>query len=162
MAVKIRLARHGAKKAPFYRVVVADGRSRRDGRFLEIIGRYDPRTEPSTVELDLDKVDAWVAKGAQPTEAVTKLIAIARGEKAAPVEEAKVSKKVQAKAAADAEATAKAADEAAAAAAAPAEEPAAEAAAEAAEEPAADDTAAEEAPVEEAPAEEPAADEAAE
>lgn len=162
MAVKIRLARHGAKKAPFYRVVVADGRSRRDGRFLEIIGRYDPRTEPSTVELDLDKVDAWVAKGAQPTEAVTKLIAIARGEKAAPVEEAKVSKKVQAKAAADAEATAKAADEAAAAAATPAEEPAAEAAAEAAEEPAADDTAAEEAPVEEAPAEEPAADEAAE
>jgi len=162
VAVKIRLARHGAKKAPFYRVVVADGRSRRDGRFLEIIGRYDPRTEPSTVELDLDKVDAWVAKGAQPTEAVTKLIAIARGEKAAPVEEAKVSKKVQAKAAADAEATAKAADEAAAAAATPAEEPAAEAAAEAAEEPAADDTAAEEAPVEEAPAEEPAADEAAE
>jgi small subunit ribosomal protein S16 len=166
VAVKIRLARHGAKKAPFYRVVVADGRSRRDGRFLEIIGRYDPRTEPSTVELDVDKVDAWVAKGAQPTEAVTKLIAIARGEKAAPVEEAKVSKKVQAKAAADAEAATKAAEEAAAAKAAPAE-PAAEEApveeAEAAEEPAAEEAPVEEAPTaEEAPADEPAADEAAE
>ena len=82
MAVKIRLARHGAKKAPFYRVVAADGRSRRDGRFLEIIGRYDPRTEPSTVELDLEKVDAWLGEGAQPTEAVEKLIAprVAAGE----------------------------------------------------------------------------------
>ncbi len=146
MAVKIRLARHGAKKAPFYRVVAADGRSRRDGRFLEIIGRYDPRTEPSTVELDLDKVDAWLAKGAQPTEAAEKLIAIARGEKAAPAEEAKVSKKAQAKAAADAEAAAKAAEDAAAAEAAAAEAPAAE----------------ETETAEEAPAEEPAADEAAE
>ncbi len=146
MAVKIRLARHGAKKAPFYRVVAADGCSRRDGRFLEIIGRYDPRTEPSTVELDLDKVDAWLAKGAQPTEAVDKLIAIARGDKAAPAEEAKVSKKAQAKAAADAEAAAKAAEEAAAAEAAPAEEPAAE----------------ETETAEETPAEEPAADEATE
>ena len=69
MAVKIRLARHGAKKAPYYRVVVADGRARRDGRFIEIVGRYNPRTKPSTVELDLEKVDAWIAKGAQPTEA---------------------------------------------------------------------------------------------
>jgi small subunit ribosomal protein S16 len=151
VAVKIRLARHGAKKAPFYRVVVADGRSRRDGRFLEIIGRYDPRTEPSTVELDVDKVDAWVAKGAQPTEAVVKLVAIARGEKTVPTDEGKVSKKAQAKAAAEAEAAAKAAEEAAAPAEALAEE------AEAAEEPAA-----EEANVEEAPTEEPAADEAAE
>jgi len=155
VAVKIRLARHGAKKAPFYRVVVADGRSRRDGRFLEIIGRYDPRTEPSTVELDVDKVDAWVAKGAQPTEAVVKLVAIARGEKTVPTDEGKVSKKAQAKAAAEAEAAAKAAEEAAAPAEAPAEEPTEEA--EAAEEPAA-----EEATVAEAPAEEPAADEAAE
>jgi small subunit ribosomal protein S16 len=157
VAVKIRLARHGAKKAPFYRVVVADGRSRRDGRFLEIIGRYDPRTEPSTVELDLDKVDAWLAKGAQPTESVEKLVAIARGEKTAPVEEVKASKKVQAKAAAEAEAAekakadaAKAAEEAAAAKAAAAEAPAEEAPAEEAE------------ATEEAPAEEPAADEAAE
>ncbi len=81
MAVKIRLARAGAKKAPFYRVVAADSRSPRDGRFIEILGRYNPRTEPSSVELDLEKVDAWIAKGAQPTEAAAKLIAIARGEK---------------------------------------------------------------------------------
>ena len=69
MAVKIRLARHGAKKAPYYRVVVADGRARRDGRFIEIVGRYNPRVTPSFVEIDLEKVDAWIAKGAQPTEA---------------------------------------------------------------------------------------------
>lgn len=84
MAVKIRLARHGAKKAPFYRVVVADSRARRDGRFIEVVGRYNPRTDPSFVELDVDKVEAWIAKGAQPTEAVTKLLAIAKGEKQAP------------------------------------------------------------------------------
>lgn len=138
MAVKIRLARHGAKKAPFYRVVVADGRARRDGRFIEMVGRYNPRTNPSLVELDLEKVDAWLAKGAQPTEAVEKLIAIARGDKAAPAVEAKVSKKAAAKAAEEAAAAAKAAEEAAAAAA--------EAAAAAAE---AD--AAEEAPAEDAP-----------
>lgn len=159
MAVKIRLARHGAKKAPFYRVVVADGRSRRDGRFLEIIGRYDPRTEPSTVELDVEKYDAWVAKGAQPTEAAEKLSAIARGEKEAPTADAKPSKKSQAKADAEAEAAAKAADDAAAKAAAAeapaeAEEPAAEAEEAPAEEPVAE--------AEEAPDEEPAADEAAE
>lgn len=85
MAVKIRLARHGAKKAPYYRVVVSDGRARRDGRFLEIVGRYNPRTEPSTVEINLADVDAWLAKGAQPTEAAAKLIAIARN--AAPAAE---------------------------------------------------------------------------
>lgn len=78
MAVKIRLARHGAKKAPFYRVVVADGRARRDGRLIEEVGRYNPRTDPSTIELDLEKVDAWIAKGAQPTDTVAKLINIAR------------------------------------------------------------------------------------
>ncbi len=156
MAVKIRLARHGAKKAPYYRVVVADGRARRDGRFIEIVGRYNPRTEPSTVELDVEKVEAWIAKGAQPTEAVEKLIAIAKGEKEAPAAGAKVSKKAADKAKAEAEAAAKAAEEAAAAeaaaAAAPAEEPVAEA--EAAEEPAAEEPAAE-------AAEEPAADEPA-
>jgi len=160
LAVKIRLARHGAKKAPYYRIVVADGRARRDGRFIEVVGRYNPRTNPSTVEVNVEKVDAWIAKGAQPTEAVGKLIAIARGEKAAPVEESKVSKKAAAKAAdevkAAEEAAAKAADEvkaaeaaAAEAAAAPAEEAAPEAE-EAAEEPAAE---AEEAPAEEAAAE---------
>jgi small subunit ribosomal protein S16 len=78
--VKIRLARAGAKKAPFYRVVVADSRSARDGRFIEILGRYNPRTQPSTVEIDVAKVDAWLAKGAQPTETAAKLIAIAKGE----------------------------------------------------------------------------------
>lgn len=157
MAVKIRLARHGAKKAPFYRVVVADGRARRDGRFIEILGRYNPRTEPATVELDVEKAEAWIAKGAQPTEAAAKLIAIAKGEKAVPVAEAKVSKKAAEKAKADAEAAAKAAEEAAAAKAA-----AEAAAAEAAAAPAAEEAPADEAPAEEAPAEEPAADEAAE
>ncbi len=77
MAVKIRLMRMGAKKAPFYRVVVADSRSPRDGRFLENLGIYHPNNEPSRVEIDTDKARAWLAKGAQPTEAVTKLLAIA-------------------------------------------------------------------------------------
>ncbi|GAB4286275.1 MAG: hypothetical protein Kow0067_09930 [Coriobacteriia bacterium] len=99
MAVKIRLARAGAKKAPFYRVVAADSRAPRDGRFIEILGRYNPRTTPSTVELDLDKIEGWLAKGAAPSEAVEKLIAIAKGEKEAPKAQAKQSKKAQAKAA---------------------------------------------------------------
>lgn len=150
MAVKIRLARHGAKKAPFYRVVVADGRARRDGRFIDMLGRYNPRSEPSVVEIDLEKVDAWLAKGAQPTEAVGKLIAIARGEKAVPVAEKKTSKKAEAKAVAEAEAAAKAAAEAEEAKKAAAE---AEAAAKlAAEEAAAQEAAVEEAPAEDAPA----------
>ncbi|MCE5203284.1 MAG: 30S ribosomal protein S16 [Actinomycetia bacterium] len=106
MAVKIRLARAGAKKAPFYRLVAADSRAPRDGRFIEILGRYNPRTQPSTVELDLEKVEAWLSEGAEPTEAAAKLIAIARGEKSAPQVEEKVSKKAAEKAAA--EATAKA------------------------------------------------------
>lgn len=131
MALKIRLARAGAKKAPFYRVVAADARAPRDGRFIEILGRYNPRTQPSTVELDLEKVDAWLAKGALPTEAAEKLIAIARGEKEAPAAVEVVSKKAQAKAEAEAKAAAEAAAAAAKAAeeaaAAPAEEPAAEA-----------------------------------
>ena len=131
MAVKIRLARHGAKKAPFYRVVVADGRARRDGRFIEIVGRYNPRSNPSLVEVDLEKIDAWMAKGAQPTEAVEKLIAIARGEKTLPTEESKLSKKAAEKAKAEADAAAKAAEEAAAA-----EAQAVEAAEEPVEEPA--------------------------
>ncbi|PKQ38668.1 MAG: 30S ribosomal protein S16 [Actinobacteria bacterium HGW-Actinobacteria-1] len=126
MAVKIRLARAGAKKAPFYRVVAADARAPRDGRFIEILGRYNPRTQPSTVELDLVKVDAWLAKGATPTEAAGKLIAIAKGEKTAPVGSTKISKKAQAKVAAEAKAAEEAAAKAAEAAAAPAEEPAAE------------------------------------
>ena len=115
LAVKIRLARHGAKKAPFYRVVVSDGRARRDGRFIEIVGRYNPRTEPSIVELELEKVDAWIAKGAQPTEVVVKLIAIARGDKQLPEKTESVSKKAAAKAAAEVAAAAKAVEDAAAA-----------------------------------------------
>ncbi len=115
MAVKIRLARHGAKKAPYYRVVVADGRARRDGRFIEIVGRYNPRVTPSFVEIDLEKVDAWIAKGAQPTEAAGKIIAIARGEKEMPVAETKQSKKAAAKVADEAAAAEKAAADAAAA-----------------------------------------------
>ena len=74
MAVKIRLTRVGSKKNPIYRVVVADSRSPRDGRFIEIVGRYNPRTEPSTIELDQAKIDDWIAKGAQPTAPVAKLI----------------------------------------------------------------------------------------
>lgn len=116
MAVKIRLARHGAKKAPYYRVVIADGRARRDGRFIEIVGRYNPRTQPSTVELDLEKIDAWIAKGAQPTEAAGKLIAIARGEKTMPESTTSMSKKAAAKIAAEAAAAEKAIADAAAAA----------------------------------------------
>ncbi len=168
MAVKIRLARAGAKKAPFYRVVAADGRAPRDGRFLEILGRYNPRTQPSFVELDMAKVDAWIAKGAQPTEAAGKLIAIVRGEKEVVAVEARPSKKVAAKAAAEkkaaddakkaaADAKAKAAEEAAAAAAAPVEEVVAEEAP--VEEPVVEDVAIEEPVAIEVVAEEPVADE---
>lgn len=60
MAVKIRLARHGAKKAPYYRIVVADSRARRDGRYIEQVGTYNPCTTPATVNIDLEKVDKWV------------------------------------------------------------------------------------------------------
>ncbi|APF28933.1 TPA: 30S ribosomal protein S16 [Clostridium botulinum] len=74
MAVKIRLKRMGAKKAPFYRVVVADSRSPRDGRFVEEIGYYNPITEPSTIKLDEEKVQKWMKNGAQPTDTVKKLI----------------------------------------------------------------------------------------
>jgi small subunit ribosomal protein S16 len=74
MAVKIRLTRVGSKKNPIYRVVVADSRSPRDGRFIEIVGRYNPQTDPSTIELDQAKIDDWLAKGAQPTEQVARLI----------------------------------------------------------------------------------------
>lgn len=74
MAVKIRLKRMGAKKAPFYRVVVADSRSPRDGRFVEEIGYYNPITEPSTIKLDEEKVEKWIKNGAQPTDTVKKLI----------------------------------------------------------------------------------------
>ena len=74
MAVKIRLKRIGAKKAPFYRVVVADSRYPRDGRFIEEIGYYDPTKTPSVIKIDTEKPDKWIKNGAQPTETVKKLI----------------------------------------------------------------------------------------
>ena len=74
MAVKMRLTRVGSKKNPIYRVVVADSRSPRDGRFIEIVGRYNPQQEPSLIELDEDKVRDWLGKGAQPSDAVQKLL----------------------------------------------------------------------------------------
>jgi len=74
MAVKLRLTRVGSKKNPIYRVVAADSRSPRDGKFLEIVGRYNPQTEPSTIELDETKVRDWLGKGALPTEAVARLL----------------------------------------------------------------------------------------
>ena len=74
LAVKIRLRRMGAKKAPFYRVVVADSRSPRDGRFIEEIGYYNPTTEPSEIKIDAEKANKWIANGAQPTETVKVLL----------------------------------------------------------------------------------------
>ncbi len=78
MAVRMRLTRVGSKKNPIYRVVVADSRSPRDGRFIEIVGRYSPQTDPSTIDLDGDKVRDWLGKGAQPTDAVARLIKAAK------------------------------------------------------------------------------------
>jgi len=74
MAVKIRLRRMGAKKAPFYRIVVADSRYPRDGRFIEEIGIYDPMKEPSEIRVDEEKAKQWIANGAQPTDTVRALL----------------------------------------------------------------------------------------
>jgi small subunit ribosomal protein S16 len=74
MAVKLRLTRVGSKKNPIYRVVAADSRSPRDGKFLEIVGRYNPQTDPSTIVLDEEKIKAWLDKGAQPTDSVRRLM----------------------------------------------------------------------------------------
>ncbi len=76
MAVKLRLMRMGKKKQPTYRVVAADARSPRDGRFIEIVGTYQPRMDPSVIDIDNDKAVAWLHKGAQPTERVEKLLKI--------------------------------------------------------------------------------------
>ena len=76
MAVRMRLTRVGSKKNPIYRVVVADSRSPRDGKFIEIVGRYNPQTDPSTIELDEDKVRDWLSKGAQPSESVSRLLKV--------------------------------------------------------------------------------------
>ena len=76
MAVKLRLTRIGSKKNPIYRIVAADARSPRDGKFIEIVGRYNPQHEPSLIEVDEDKVRSWLDKGAQPTESVGRLLKI--------------------------------------------------------------------------------------
>ncbi|MGI6202304.1 MAG: 30S ribosomal protein S16 [Eubacteriales bacterium] len=74
MAVKIRLRRIGAKKAPFYRIVVADSRYPRDGRFIEEIGYYNPLTDPAEIKVDAEKAKKWIANGAQPTDTVRALL----------------------------------------------------------------------------------------
>ena len=74
MAVRLRLTRVGGRKDPVWRVVVADQRSPRDGRFIETIGHYNPQTNPSTIRLDEDRAREWLAKGAQPTDTVKKLL----------------------------------------------------------------------------------------
>ena len=76
MAVKLRLTRVGSKKNPIYRVVAADSRSPRDGRFLEIVGRYNPQTDPSTIDFDEAKVRDWLSKGAQPSDSVSRLLKV--------------------------------------------------------------------------------------
>ena len=76
--VKIRLARHGAKKRPYYRIVVADARSPRDGRFIEEVGRYNPCVEPAMVQFDMEQTDQWIKNGAQPTDTVARLLKSAR------------------------------------------------------------------------------------
>ncbi len=74
MAVKMRLRRMGAKKAPFYRVIVADSRSPRDGRFIDEIGYYNPLTNPAEIKIDAEKAKTWLGNGAQPTETVKSLL----------------------------------------------------------------------------------------
>ena len=186
MALSIRLARGGAKKRPFYRIVVADSRSPRDGRFIEKLGTYNPllgKDDPNRINMDEDRIKHWLGEGARPSDRVHRFLDAAGilkrtpknnpnkgkpGEKALERIEEKKEKAEAAKAAAEeAKAAAKAAEEEAKAAAeeeaaAPAEEaPAEEAAAEEAptEEAAAEEAPAEEAPAEEAPAEEVAAEE---
>ena len=77
MAVKIRLRRMGQKKAPFYRIIVADSRSPRDGKCIEEIGTYDPNTDPSTINVDAEAAKKWIANGAKPTEVVAKIFKVA-------------------------------------------------------------------------------------
>jgi small subunit ribosomal protein S16 len=83
MAVKIRLARYGAKKKPFYRVVAADSRLPRDGRFLEVLGTYDPRDKLSGLKLDFDSIKGWISKGAEVSDTVRKIMRRASGKEAA-------------------------------------------------------------------------------
>jgi small subunit ribosomal protein S16 len=74
LAVKLRLTRVGSKKNPVYRIVAADSRSPRDGKFLEIVGRYNPQSNPSMIDLDEEKIRDWLAKGAQPSQSVQRLL----------------------------------------------------------------------------------------
>ena len=74
MAVKLRLTRVGSKKNPVYRIVAADSRSPRDGKFLEIVGRYNPQTDPSTIDFDDERIRHWLSKGAQPSNTVQRLL----------------------------------------------------------------------------------------
>ena len=74
MSVSIRLSRHGMKKKPFYRVVVSDSRYPRDGRFIEQVGTYDPRTHPAAIKLDHEKIAGWIKQGAQPSQTVRNII----------------------------------------------------------------------------------------
>ena len=168
--VRLRMTRLGAKKRPFYRIVAADSRSPRDGRYIEQLGHYDPMKNPYDLKLNLERVDYWLGVGAQPSETVASLIEKARNpelivatpdRKAAPAEEAPVEE-----AAAVEEAPAEEAVEAAPAEEAPAEEAVEAAPAEEAVEAAPAEEAVEAAPAEEAveaaPAEEAAADPEAE
>jgi len=152
MSLRIRLARGGAKKRPFYRIVIADGRSPRDGRFIERIGSYNPmlpRDHSDRIVLDTDRAKHWLSVGATPTDRVHRFLADAGLTGSRPIpEQSKKSKPRKKTLERMAEAEAKAAEAAAAAAAAAAEAPAEEAPAE-------------EAPAEEAPAEEAKAEEAA-
>ena len=74
MSVTIRMSRHGAKKKPFYRIVVSDQRFPRDGRYIEQVGSYDPRAKSAAVKLDYEKIDSWIKKGAKPSQTVLELI----------------------------------------------------------------------------------------
>ncbi len=161
MAVAIRLTRVGATKRPAYRVIAIDRRRSRDGRALEILGFYDPLTEPATVQLDTDKIKAWIGKGAQPSDTVVKLMRQAEqrvtagtdapAPKRATRSAAKPSRKAAAKAATPSETPAEAEPSAPERIAADTEAPA-EPSVEAAEAPAAEQPTAEELAAEESPA----------
>ena len=110
MAVRLRLMRMGKKKQPTYRVVAADARSPRDGRFIEVVGTYNPRTEPSEIKIDIAKAVRWLRDGAQPSERVVKLLKVSGAWKAfesgTSVEELEAAARAAAEAEAAAEATA--------------------------------------------------------
>jgi len=173
MALKIRLARHGAKKRPYYRVVIADSRAPRDGRFIEIVGRYNPmlpKDSEERVKLDLDKCKEWLGKGARPTDRVARFLSAAgiwewkagnnpnKGKPGAKAQQLVIDRKEKEEARKEREAEAKEAAKEAAKAAKEAEK----AAAEEAKNAPAEEAPAEETPVAEeaAPAETPAAEDA--